>query len=89
MLLYVIRHGDPCYDPDSLTPLGQRQAEAVGRRLAQVGITRVYSSPLVRAQQTAQPAADHQNGRGRTVGPVERSFHRAPPEKYQRYLYYI
>ncbi len=58
MLLYVIRHGDPCYDPDSLTPLGQRQAEAVGRRLAQVGITRVYSSPLVRAQQTAQPLCE-------------------------------
>ena len=26
MFLYYIRHGDPIYNPDSLTPLGQRQA---------------------------------------------------------------
>ena len=58
MLLYVIRHGDPCYDPDSLTPLGKRQAEALGRRLAQSGIDEVYSSPLVRAQQTAAPLCE-------------------------------
>ena len=30
MLLYFIRHGDPCYHPDCLTPLGLRQAEAIG-----------------------------------------------------------
>ena len=35
MLLFYLRHGDPIYSPDSLTPLGQRQAEALGRRLAQ------------------------------------------------------
>ena len=40
MLLYFIRHGDPCYDPDSLTPLGLRQAEAIGRRLARYEIGR-------------------------------------------------
>ena len=34
MLLYVIRHGDPTYSPDALTPLGHRQAEAVEKRLA-------------------------------------------------------
>lgn len=58
MLLYIIRHGDPCYDPDSLTPLGHRQAEAVGRRLAQQGLDRIYCSPMIRAQQTAQPACE-------------------------------
>ena len=26
MLLFVVRHGDPIYDPDSLTPLGKLQA---------------------------------------------------------------
>ena len=31
MLLLYVRHGDPIYSPDSLTPLGERQAEAVGR----------------------------------------------------------
>ena len=58
MLLYVIRHGDPDYANDSLTPLGKRQAEAVGKRLAQAGIDRVYSSPLGRAKATAQPLCE-------------------------------
>lgn len=58
MLLYVIRHGDPDYANDSLTPLGKRQAEAVGKRLAQAGINRVYSSPLGRARATAQPLCE-------------------------------
>lgn len=58
MLLYFVRHGDPCYDPDSLTPLGLRQAEAIGRRLARWGIDRIYASPMHRAMQTAQPAAE-------------------------------
>lgn len=58
MLFYFIRHGDPCYDPDSLTPLGLRQAEAIGRRIARYGIDRIYASPMKRAMQTAQPAAE-------------------------------
>ena len=29
MILYYVRHGDPTYNPDELTPLGHRQAEAV------------------------------------------------------------
>lgn len=58
MLLYFIRHGDPCYQPDSLTPLGLRQAEAIGRRVARYGVDRIYASPMKRAMQTAQPAAD-------------------------------
>ena len=58
MLLFFIRHGDPCYDPDSLTPLGLRQAEAIGRRLSCYGIDRIYASPMKRAMQTAQPTAE-------------------------------
>ena len=55
MILYYVRHGDPIYNPDSLTPLGQRQAEAVGKRLALYGIDEVYSSDSNRAMQTAEP----------------------------------
>lgn len=55
MLLYIVRHGDPIYNPDSLTEKGKRQAEAVGRRLAGRKFARAYASPLVRAQQTGQP----------------------------------
>ena len=58
MLFYFIRHGDPIYDPDSLTPLGKRQAEAIGRRLAQTGIDALYVSSSNRAVQTAAPLSE-------------------------------
>ncbi len=58
MFLYYIRHGDPIYNPDSLTLLGQRQAEAVGRRLALHGLDEIYVSTSNRAKLTATPAAE-------------------------------
>lgn len=58
MLLFYIRHGDPVYDPDSLTPLGLRQAEAVGRRLATFGMDEIYASTSVRARLTAKPLCE-------------------------------
>ena len=58
MLLYIIRHGDPIYETDSLTPRGVRQAEALSRRLSVNGVDEIYSSPLGRAVQTAKPSAD-------------------------------
>ncbi len=58
MLLFLIRHGDPIYEPDQLTGLGQRQAEAVGRRLSRYGIDKVFSSTSTRAYQTALPTAE-------------------------------
>ena len=57
MLLFYVRHGDPIYIPDSLTPLGQRQAEAVGKRLALYGIDEIYASTSQRAISTAEPCA--------------------------------
>ena len=56
MLLYIIRHGDPDYATDSLTERGKRQAEAVGRRMADAKINKIFSSPMGRAKQTAEPA---------------------------------
>ena len=58
MLLFFIRHGDPNYFPDQLTPLGHRQAEAVAKRLALYGLDEIYSSSAVRAKETAQPTAE-------------------------------
>lgn len=55
MLLYIIRHGDPDYATDTLTERGRMQAEAVGKRLAKIGIDRIFSSPMGRARQTAEP----------------------------------
>ena len=58
MLLYYIRHGDPIYSPDSLTDLGKRQAEAVGKRLATHGINKVFASTSQRAIDTAKPLCE-------------------------------
>ncbi len=56
MLLYIIRHGDPIYDPDSLTEKGRLQALALGKRLAVHGLDQIFVSPMIRARQTAEPA---------------------------------
>ena len=58
MLLFYVRHGDPIYNPDSLTPLGHRQAEALSKRFAVYGLDEIFSSPSVRARQTAQPTCE-------------------------------
>ncbi len=58
MLLYIVRHGDPDYKTDSLTPLGRRQAEAVGRRIMRARVDRIYASTMGRALETARPAAE-------------------------------
>ena len=58
MLLFYVRHGDPTYHPDALTPIGERQAEAIGRRLARFGLDKIFSSPANRAKETARPAAE-------------------------------
>ena len=58
MFLYFIRHGDPIYDPDSLTLLGEEQAKALAKRLALYGLDEIYSSTSNRAQRTAQPTCE-------------------------------
>lgn len=58
MLFFYVRHGDPIYNPDSLTPLGERQAEAVGKRLAMFGIDEIYASTSERAKLTAKPLSE-------------------------------
>lgn len=57
MRLYIIRHGEPAYPDDALTPRGQLQALALAERLAAAGVEGVYSSPLTRAVETARPTA--------------------------------
>ncbi|MCL2443656.1 MAG: histidine phosphatase family protein [Treponema sp.] len=58
MLLYIIRHGEPDYETDSLTETGKKQANALAERLCTHGFDEIYSSPLGRAVQTAQPTCD-------------------------------
>ena len=58
MLFFYIRHGDPIYKPDSLTALGEKQADALAKRLALYGLDKIYSSTSTRAINTAKPTCD-------------------------------
>ena len=58
MNLYIVRHGNPNYDLDCLTPLGHEQAEAAAEALEAIGIDEIYSSPMGRARETAKHLAD-------------------------------
>ena len=55
MLFFYIRHGDPIYHPDMLTPLGNEQARALAKRLSLFGIDKIFASTSTRARQTAEP----------------------------------
>ena len=66
--VYLVRHADAQpdadevvmgdYDAQALSALGRRQAEALAVRMRQIAPTAIYSSPIGRAIQTAQPTAD-------------------------------
>lgn len=58
MILYYVRHGDPIYDPNSLTELGHKQAAALAKRFSLYGLDEVYSSPSNRARLTAKPTCE-------------------------------
>lgn len=55
MELYIIRHGDPDYAHDTLTPRGWEEAEKLGPRMAALQPTDIFCSPRGRAQDTAKP----------------------------------
>lgn len=58
MRFLFIRHGEPDYINDCITPRGKLQAEAAAKRLACENICEIYASPLGRAQQTANYTAE-------------------------------
>lgn len=53
MKILIIRHGDPDYEHDSLTPKGWREAGLLADRLCKIDIKDFYVSPLGRAKDTA------------------------------------
>ena len=53
MRILLIRHAEPDYSVDSLTPKGWEEAELLGGRLAKYDIRDFYVSPLGRARDTA------------------------------------
>ncbi|MEL7541014.1 MAG: histidine phosphatase family protein [Pseudomonadota bacterium] len=61
-MIYFIRHGEAAArwgsHPDpGLSDLGREQAETVAETLSELGIERVYSSPMARCQETARAFA--------------------------------
>lgn len=61
MRLLIIRHGDPDYSIDNLTEKGKREVELLSEKLIHENITKIYCSPLGRAQATAAPTAEKLN----------------------------
>ena len=55
MKLIIIRHGDPDYSIDSLTPTGWKEAELLSHRLKKLDVKAFYCSPLGRAKDTSKP----------------------------------
>lgn len=78
MVIYLVRHGETHWNhlgkiqgqsDISLNEAGIRMAQAAAERLKDVSFDRVFSSPLLRARQTAEILAD---GRGVAVETDER-----------------
>ena len=53
MRIIFIRHGDPDYENDTLTPKGWREARLLADRVSTWEVKQFYCSPLGRAQATA------------------------------------
>ena len=58
MKLLFIRHADPDYENDALTPKGVREAELLADRIVKTPIDEYYVSPMGRAQLTAKPSLE-------------------------------
>jgi len=59
MRLIFIRHGDPDYANDNLTPKGKREVALLTERVCKwQNITQFYTSPLGRAKATGAPALE-------------------------------
>jgi len=74
MRLLIVRHGDPDYENDCLTPTGRNEARLAAEKLANEQIDAFYISPLGRAQETARYTLEKLHRTGETL-PWLREFH--------------
>ena len=51
--LIIIRHGDPDYEHDTLTPRGWKEAAALADAMEGIEVSDYFVSPLGRAKDTA------------------------------------
>lgn len=55
MILYIIRHADPDYENNTITPFGWEEAHALADYMKDITIDKIYTSPMGRAIDTATP----------------------------------
>ena len=67
MKLIIIRHGDPDYSIDSLTPTGWQEAQILAERVSKMDVTAFYVSPLGRARDTAAATLNKMNRQAETL----------------------
>ena len=79
MRILLIRHAEPDYTVDSLTPKGRTEAELLSRRLVRYDIRDFYVSPLGRAEDTAAYTLDKLGREAETL-PWLREFHGSYPD---------
>lgn len=58
MRIFLIRHADPDYPNNTITPAGHLEAKALSVRLVRQGLDRIFTSPLGRAIDTARYTAE-------------------------------
>lgn len=73
MKLLIVRHGDPDYTIDSLTPKGWKEVDYLSEKLAKLDVKAFYVSPLGRARDTASLTLKKMN-RTATEEPWLREF---------------
>ena len=73
MKLLIVRHADPDYSIDSLTPTGWQEAALLADRLSRLEVAAFYVSPLGRAKDTASLTLEKM-GRTATECPWLREF---------------
>ena len=79
MRILLIRHAEPDYTVDSLTPKGRVEAELLSRRLVRTRMDDLYVSPLGRARDTAAYTLE-KLGREAEVLPWLREFRGSYPD---------
>ena len=67
MKIIIIRHGDPDYVHDSLTPRGDKEARLLAEIIGNYNIDAFYVSPLGRAQRTASFSLEKLGAKAETL----------------------
>lgn len=73
MKILIVRHADPDYSIDSLTPTGWKEAALLADRLTKLDVAAFYCSPLGRAKDTASLTLERL-GRTAEICPWLREF---------------